>query len=296
MRVDGTGAAPSPREVTVVVPTRDRGHLVADAVDTALGQSDVDVEVLVVDDGSRDPVGLPADPRLRVVRHLRPRGVAAARNLGITLAATPWIAFLDDDDRARPTWLARSLTAAASSRLPGPVGVLSAVAVVDRTGTVRETRTPPAASPRGRPFSLAPPQPGRSYLSKQTLVVPRAVLLAIDGLDESFRSRVVTELFWRLNAVCSLQGIEDVTYELRAHDGPRLSGDPGRRQASFRQLVTVHGDLLAAHPEGAARLHAAHARSSFGDARYLAAAIAATRSLRLAPLRPWRDARAARRG
>lgn len=281
--------------VTVVVPTRDRHHLVTEAIDSALAQRDVPVEVLVVDDGSRDPVLLPADPRLRVVRHLRSRGVSAARNLGISLASTRFLAFLDDDDRVHPDWLSRSLEVHASTDAPEPIGVLSSVAVVDEHGDTREVRTPPRLLPRGCRFSLEPLEPGRSYFSKQTLVVPREALLAVDGFDESFRSRVVTELFWRLNAVCSLVGVEDVTYELRAHDGPRLSGDPQLRQASFQQLLDVHGELLATYPTAFARLLAEHARTSARDGRYLDAASAAAHSLRLAPLRPFRDARRDRR-
>jgi glycosyltransferase involved in cell wall biosynthesis len=270
---------------TVVVPTRDRPQLLTDAVDSALGQRDADVEVLVVDDGSRDPVSLPADPRLRVVRHLRSRGVSAARNLGTSLASTPYVAFLDDDDRMRPHLVARSLELVAASGLPEPVAALTAVAVVDERGRTREVRRPPEALPRGSHFSLEPAAPGRGYLSKQTLVAPREALLAVDGFDERFRSRVVTELFWRLNEVCSIVGGDDVTYELRSHPGPRLSGDPGLRQRSFRQLVEVHGDLLARHPDGFAELLLQHARTSFETGQPAAAVGAALRALRVSPRR-----------
>jgi glycosyltransferase involved in cell wall biosynthesis len=270
---------------TVVVPTRDRHGLLAEAVASALGQRDADVEVIVVDDGSRDPVALPADPRLRVVRHLRSRGVSAARNLGVSLAATPYVTFLDDDDRMRPQLVARSLDLVTGSDLPAPVAALTAVAVVGEDGRTREVRRPPTSLPRGSHFSLEPSEPGRSYLSKQTLVVPREALLTIGGFDERFRSRVVTELFWRLNAVCSIVGADDVTYELRSHPGPRLSSDPRLRQRSFRQLVDVHRDLLARHPDGYAELLLQHARTSAEARQPVAALTAALRSLRVSPRR-----------
>jgi glycosyltransferase involved in cell wall biosynthesis len=270
---------------TIVVPTRDRPRLLTEAVDSALAQQDAEVAVLVVDDGSRQPVELPSDPRLRVVRHLRPRGVSAARNLGVSLAGTPLVTFLDDDDRLRPWMVARSAAALAASPAPPPVAALSAVAVLDDHGRTREVRTPPALRSRGAHFSLEPQDAGRSYFSKQTLVAPRSVLTAIGGFDERFSSRVVTELFWRLNEVCSLVGFDEVTYELRAHPGPRLSGDRRLRQRSFRQLQEVHGDLLARHPAGYAELLAQHARRSLAGRQPVAALTAALRCGRVAPRR-----------
>lgn len=270
---------------TVVIPTRDRPELVWDAVDSALEQTGTDVAVLVVDDGSRSSVRLPDDPRLTVVRHLRPRGVSAARNLGLSLATTPFVTFLDDDDRLRPSMVARSLEMIGRADAPRPVAALSAIAVVDEAGQVLEVRVPPARRSRGDHLSLEPIEPGRSYFTKQTLVVERNVLLDIGGFDERLRSRVVTEMFWRLNAVCSLVGLEDVTYELRSHTGPRLSTDRRLRQASFEQLLATHRTLLAAHPDGYAELLAQHARTSLATRQPVAALRSVVRHARVAPRR-----------
>ena len=72
------------------------------AVATALSQVGVDLEVIVVDDGSADQttarLSEVADARLRVLRLRTPQGGARARNLGISEARGQWIAFLDDDD------------------------------------------------------------------------------------------------------------------------------------------------------------------------------------------------------
>ena len=96
---------PAP-EVTVIIPTRNRRRFLERAVADALRQQDVDLEVVVVDDGSSDPDAVGGldglDPRLRLVRHDRKRGVAAARNTGIREARGRWLAFLDDDDRWAP--------------------------------------------------------------------------------------------------------------------------------------------------------------------------------------------------
>lgn len=99
--------------MSVVVPTRDRSRELIRAVRSALGQRRVELEVLIVDDGSTDGtdrvVSGIADPRVRYLRKPVSEGVSAARNTGISEARSPWIAFLDDDDAWAPTKLARQI-------------------------------------------------------------------------------------------------------------------------------------------------------------------------------------------
>ena len=72
--------------VSVVLPTYDRAHTLRASLDSLLEQSGVELEVIVVDDGSRDDTAAVLarvhDPRLRVLR-TEHAGVAAARNAGI---------------------------------------------------------------------------------------------------------------------------------------------------------------------------------------------------------------------
>ena len=101
--------------VSVIVPTRNRRRMLELAIGSALAQRDVAVEVIVVDEASGDGTaeylrGL-RDPRLTVVRHDAPLGVARARNAGLERAEAPWVAFLDDDDVWSPLKLAAQLTA-----------------------------------------------------------------------------------------------------------------------------------------------------------------------------------------
>jgi len=104
-------------DVTVVVPTHNRRRLVSQAVDSILCQGGVAVELIVVDDGSTDGTGpwlehiVAKDPRVKVVRHARPRFVSWARNAGIAAASGRWIAFCDDDDLWAPSKLTEQLAA-----------------------------------------------------------------------------------------------------------------------------------------------------------------------------------------
>ena len=73
-------------DITVVVPTRNRGALLAVTLGSVFRQQDVDMDVVVVDEASTDDttaiLQAIADPRLRVIRHDVAQGVSAARNRG----------------------------------------------------------------------------------------------------------------------------------------------------------------------------------------------------------------------
>lgn len=99
-------------DVAVVIPTHNRPQLLAHSVHSVLAQRGVEVEVVVVDDGSTPdevPDVLPRDARIRLIRHSSPRGVSTARNAGVSASTAEWVAFLDDDDLVAPDALAAQL-------------------------------------------------------------------------------------------------------------------------------------------------------------------------------------------
>ena len=105
-------------EVTVVIPTRNRRVLLARTLHSVLAQQDVDLQVIIVDDGGSDETAAAVarlrDDRVEVVRHATSGGVSAARNTGIDRAAAPWVAFVDDDDLWSPRKLRSQLDALAA--------------------------------------------------------------------------------------------------------------------------------------------------------------------------------------
>lgn len=88
--------------VSVVMAVRDGARYVAEAVSSVLGQSAEDLELIVVDDGSRDPTPQVLDGfrdrRIVRLRNERPVGAAAARNRAIGAARGAFIAIHDADD------------------------------------------------------------------------------------------------------------------------------------------------------------------------------------------------------
>jgi glycosyltransferase involved in cell wall biosynthesis len=92
--------------ISAVVPTFDRPERLRCAVASILGQTSPADEVIVVDNGF-DPVPEGSLPDgVRLIRIPAGAGVSAARNAGAAAAIHEYVAFLDDDDRWTPTYLA----------------------------------------------------------------------------------------------------------------------------------------------------------------------------------------------
>ena len=93
--------------VSVVIPTYNRGQLIADAINSVLAQTYKNIEIIVVDDGSTDETRELIVSNYPMVKYIyqENQGVSAARNTGIQNASGDFIAFLDSDD----IWLPQKL-------------------------------------------------------------------------------------------------------------------------------------------------------------------------------------------
>lgn len=99
------------RAVTAAITTYNRARYLPGALESVFAQSYSDFEVLVVDDGSTDDTEQALEPfrdRIRTVRQAN-QGRSVARNTAVREARTPFISFLDSDDRWLPDKLARQL-------------------------------------------------------------------------------------------------------------------------------------------------------------------------------------------
>ena len=101
--------------VSVVIPAYNAEGFIVETVNSVLNQTYQDLEIIVVDDGSKDGTVAALEQfgnRVRV--HQQPNGgVAKARNTGVGLARGTYIAFLDADDLWLPQKLERQLTSTA---------------------------------------------------------------------------------------------------------------------------------------------------------------------------------------
>lgn len=97
-------------QVSIVLPTYNRAHLLTRALDSVQMQTFEDWELVIVDDGSTDAtehvVARYADSDPRIRRYFQPNsGLSMARNAGIDRSGGDFITFLDSDDEYLPTHL-----------------------------------------------------------------------------------------------------------------------------------------------------------------------------------------------
>ncbi len=95
-------------EISIVIPTYNHARYVAQAIDSALGQTHAEREIIVVDDGSTDgtqAVLQEYGERIVSIRQAN-AGLSAARNAGLALARGEYVLFLDADDLIPPHKLA----------------------------------------------------------------------------------------------------------------------------------------------------------------------------------------------
>ncbi len=175
--------------VSIIIPTYNRRQSLSGTVDSALNQSFLDREVIVVDDGSddgTDEVLAEYSDSIRVIRRTN-GGAAAARNLGMRVARGKWVAFLDSDDTWEPDKLRAQIEAVTVT--PDLVAhVVNATLdrsdiagsdLFDRTGLTHDI---PAVVRRPLCLQLLH---GSAWV--QTSIIQRSMLERIGGFDESIK-------------------------------------------------------------------------------------------------------------
>ena len=120
-------------QVSVIIPTHGRPHLLPRAIESAL-RAGSDVEVIVVDDASNDSTAAVcrAIEGIKYVRLELNQGVAGARNVGILASSADYVAFLDDDDLRLPGSLDAQIEALMDNKEAG--FVCGAMLMADQDG------------------------------------------------------------------------------------------------------------------------------------------------------------------
>src|SRR5216683_7251951 len=176
--------------VSAIIPTYNRTHIICDAVESILAQTYRQIEVIVVDDGSKDDT-LPRlkqyGDRIRVVSQAN-AGPAAARNRGIAMAQGELIAFLDSDDLWLSTKIERqvALLQRAGESVPCCLSnIMMKWNSGDRASFDIALLKPPAE--QGVWLNVDEVLATRFVLFNQGIVIRRKVLEKIGGFDESIR-------------------------------------------------------------------------------------------------------------
>lgn len=108
-------------KVSIVIPVFNTGHALRRCLNSLIGQSYPDVEIILVDDGSTDDslsICREYEKLYKTVKviHQKNSGVSCARNAGIDCASGKWLMFVDADDWVEPDYVEKMVALNENSR------------------------------------------------------------------------------------------------------------------------------------------------------------------------------------
>ncbi|MGZ4168735.1 MAG: glycosyltransferase [Solirubrobacteraceae bacterium] len=238
MPLDGA----SPR-VTLGIATYNRHDYLAEAIRSALDQDFSDLEVLVVLDGTTNPqtddvlASFSDEPRLRVVRHERNLGIAAAYNTFVSEGRAELIAMIGDDDLCLPGRIRRQVEL--FDRFPDTGVVHGDAVVIDSAG--RQTGVWPSAefTPSALVQSFFR---SHNHIVDPSRMVHRRVYEAVGGYDERYPLANDFDLFLRAARQFRFRHVAGGPLVAIRRHGANTSDESARA----RELADVEGALQSA--------------------------------------------------
>jgi glycosyltransferase involved in cell wall biosynthesis len=225
--------------ISVVIPARDREAYVGEAIESVLLQRQPSLEIVVVDDGSRDRTASIARgfPAVRCIRRDH-GGAAAARNTGVEAARGELLAFLDSDDRWAPRKLERQL--AALSNATGPALVL---------GHVEHFVSPELD--QSTASRLACPERAAPGLCCGAMLLSAMDFHRVGPFDETFRVGEFIDWYARAEEASLERTIVDAVVLYRRLHAGHLDRGAGASRRDFARLLKARLDRRRARGEEA---------------------------------------------
>ena len=220
--------------VSVLLACRDGERHLEESLSSLTGQTHGDVEIVAVNDGSRDATGrileafAASHPRT-VVLETSGVGLAAALNLAATRATGTLFARQDADDRSRPERIARQV--AFLEAHPEIAAVGTCAQVIDDAGrSVGPYPVPVGSAAIRRMLRRAPPFVHGSVMLRAD------TFRAAGGYRPAFAASQDFDLWLRLPATLGLANLGETLYQWRRHPGGVFSRDRGS-QLRFAALA-----------------------------------------------------------
>jgi len=231
--------------VSVIIPSRGRPEKVDNAISTVLAQTYTAIEIIVVDDGSCEPLGpIILDKYGTEIRCLRldvSQGAAAARNLGWRASAGEFIAFLDDDD----LWVTDKISKQVDSFLISEENLclVSGLSVYDDFDRKYTCKRSPVAD-----LIYEQLLEGNVVGGCSVPLIRRHILEYSGGFDESFESCQDWELWFRLSKLGTMLFLPEVL-TIRGVHGDQISSNLQKKINGRMMFVQKFKNELSVYPE-----------------------------------------------
>ena len=234
--------------ISILLPVRNGGLWIADAIRSVQNQSVPDFQLVVVDDHSTDDTERQVkslsekDPRIEFRPNKGPAGLVSTLNFGLQHSEAAFVARLDADDVMNPNRLATHLEILKDPRI-ALVGSNVQRFSLD-TPTVTSSHLPTGQRRIGQWLKS-----GRSPFAHPAVTFRRDAVLKVGGYDSSFPHAEDFELWCRLRKVGRLVNTRQALTRYRIHE---------------QQVSQVHGYTQQLSTLRAARYHFPEASSLLG--------------------------------
>lgn len=232
----------SPPAISVVMGVHNNADTLPAALESILSQTGVELEFIVVDDGSTDGSAAilddmaRSDSRLKVV-HKSNAGLTLALIDGCALASAPWIARQDADDVSLPGRLQAQYGRAQQADAPVLVGC--GARILAPAGEVLAEHHPPAEASRATRYML---EGGQAISPHGSIMFRRDVYEKVGGYCPVFFYAQDIDLTTRLAEIGPVGAVPSVLYDYRLSPSA-ISGRQGRYQLAFYRLIRRRYEL-----------------------------------------------------
>jgi len=235
-------------DLSVIIPTFNRVNLIKYTLDSLDKKfhDDLDIEVIVVDDGSKDGTwGIVAEnyPEVKLIRN-KSKGAAAARNTGLEIATGKYINYLDSDDLAGPDFYTKKI--AYLNQHPETVACYGFYEYFQSDGAF----TPDAIMFKHKYPMITAPDKSRAhlinylsgnFLPQNSIVWRRDFLQRISGHDIHLAVNQDVELFVRavFNGLSIVAVPDETKVFVRDHVLDNRVGDPRNSGKKWEQILAL---------------------------------------------------------
>lgn len=206
--------------ISIIIPTQNRYQLLAKALNSACNQTYQNIEIIVIDDASRDETSQYVsnlrltDRRVTLIKNTTPVGGAKARNMGLAESRGEFIAFLDDDDEWFPEKLA--IQSKALQVNPDCVAISCGFEIIYPSGKIK-TKIPKSSVSIQDLYSC-------NFLGGASMLFCRAeVLKKINGFDPLLKSCQDWDLWVRLAKQGRILVSHQLLVKYTLHAGERIT-------------------------------------------------------------------------
>jgi glycosyltransferase involved in cell wall biosynthesis len=228
--------------VSIIITGYNHDRYLGEAIESALSQTDVRCEIVVVDDGSTDDTGLVAGryPGARYVAQTN-QGLSAARNTGVRVSRGAFLIFLDADDRLLPGAVQAGLACLADH--PEAALAYGHHRFIAEDGSSLNEYPPESLAPNPYLAMLK-----RNFIAMHgTVIYPRATLETFGLFNPSLASCEDYDLYLRVSRHRQIARHTEVVAEYRFHGG-NMSHNAARMLATALTVLSSQSEYIRGRP------------------------------------------------